>query len=265
MAKRELVIERRGLFLGKTDDYIAEIKEALSVLGGISFIDVDSEEELIEKCYTYEPMLILMELDLDNINIVVNAAMINKYRQAVSVGLAPEEGESYRGLTDEFVITDYVVKTGEARKDALNVLRAYKLNVKYGINVKTITKKMPIVTDLIWNDSARDEKFSRMALAEKLERLGVRRELAGHKYLIAAIAMQDAMHIWPEPAKLYANVAEYFGTTPAAVERDIRYAIETAWIVGDIDYQHKMFGMSIDEEKGKPTNSEFIARLALDY
>lgn len=265
MAEKELIIEHRGLFLGRTDEYAAEIKSALGVLGNISFVDVMTEEELIEKCYTYEPMLILMELSFDNINIAVNASMIGKYRQAVSIGLTEGDGESYRGLAEEYIVTDYVVKSGEARKDALNILKAYKTNVKYGINLRTVTKKMPIVTDLIWNDSARDEKFLRIALTQKLERLGVRRGLAGHKYLIAAIAMQDAMHMWPEPAKLYANIADYFGTTPAAVERDIRYAIETAWIEGDIDYQHQMFGMSIDEDKGKPTNSEFIARLALDY
>ena len=36
-------------------------------------------------------------------------------------------------------------------------------------------------------------------------------------------------------------------------------------MVGDIDYQHKIFGMSIDEDRGKPTNAEFIARLAVEF
>ncbi len=123
---------------------------------------------------------------------------------------------------------------------------------------------MPISNDICWHDYSWDDRFTREFISEKLDRLGVRKELEGHKYLIAAIAMNYAMRSVPEPVKLYSRIAEYYDTTPAAVEKAIRYAIETAWIVGDIDYQHMIFGMTIDEEKGKPTNSEFIARLALD-
>ena len=44
----------------------------------------------------------------------------------------------------------------------------------------------------------------------------------------------------------------------------VRYAIETAWVTGDIFYQQELFGMTVSEDRGKPTNAEFIARLALD-
>ena len=262
---RSLIVEQRGLFLGKENDYIKAVKEVLTADGEMKIIDVETEEELLEMCYTYEPMLIFMELDLHNLNIAVKASVINKYRQSVSIALVPAENESTNRLITEGVLTDVVVRSGEPRKDGFGILRAYKMNTKYGINLRTITGKMPVVTELMWHDSSREELRMRHSISKRLDRLGVKRELAGHKYLIAAIALQSASSSAPEPKKIYERVAEYYETTPLAVEKAIRYAIETAWIVGDIEYQQRTFGLSVDSERGKPTNAEFIARLAIDY
>lgn len=261
----KLIVEHRGLYLGVEDDYVRALKKELKSLCRMSFRDVLTEEELLEQCYTYEPMLILMELDPRNIGVAVSASQVKRYLRSVSIGLVYAETEAMRKLAEERVVTDVVVKTGEARADALDVMRKYKLNMKYGVNIRTITKQMPIVTDLIWNDPVKEERLLRSSISDKLEKLGVRRELAGHKYLIAAIAIQSAAQSSPEPLKLYQNIADYYDVSAAAVEKAIRYAIESAWMVGDIDYQHKIFGMSIDEDRGKPTNAEFIARLAVEF
>lgn len=263
--EKSLIVEQRGLILGEPNEYYTALAENFTVLSKMHFIYVSTDAELIDRLYTYEPMLILMELTPKNIGIAVKASRLYKYRQAVSVGLAVDENDSFKRLADEFVVTDTVLKTGDSRKDSFSVLRVYKLNVKYGINLKTVAKQMPVVTELTWHDASYDIQFLRTSISDKLDRLGVKRELAGHKYLIAAIAIHTAIHDFPEPKVLYQNIADYYGTTPAAVEKDIRYAIESAWVLGDIEYQHTIFGMSIDEEKGKPTNAEFIARLALDY
>ncbi|MBO4848744.1 MAG: sporulation initiation factor Spo0A C-terminal domain-containing protein [Clostridia bacterium] len=265
MEKDRLIVEHRGLYLGEPNEYFETFSKYFSTISRMNFLTVGTAEELIEKCYSYEPMLIVLELDPISLNSARKASKLAKYRQSVSIGLANADAEYLKRLFDEFIITDAVVKSGDPCTDALNVLRVYKQDMKYGVNLRTITKKMPMVTDLIWNDPVRDERTLRNAISDKLVRLGVRRELAGHKYLIAAVAMQSALHEAPEPIKLYGSIAEYYDTTPAAVEKAIRYALETAWVEGDIDYQQQFFGMTIDEEKGKPTNAEFIARLALDH
>lgn len=264
MEKDRLIVEHRGLYLGRADGYFKEFSGHLSTLSRISFVTVKTEEALIEKCYSYEPMLIVIDLDPKSAEIAVKASRLAKYRQSVSIGLFAGDSESMKSLVDGFALTDIVTKTDDPCADAQNVLRLYRQNMKYGVNLKTITKKMPVVTDLVWHDNTRDEQTFRAAISDKLVRLGVKRELAGHRYLIAAIAMQSALHEAPKPKKLYGSVAEYYDTTPSAVERAIRYAIETAWVVGDIDYQQKYFGMSVDEDRGKPTNAEFIARLAIE-
>ena len=265
MNKRSLIIEQRGLFLGKENDYMDQVKQVLIANGEMNIVSVEGEEELLEMCYTYEPMLIYMELDLKNINTAIKASAVCKYRQAVSIGLAPADNESFRRLVNEQVLSDIVVRSGEPRKDGFDILRSYKINTKYGVNLKTLTGKMPLVTELIWNDYSREEIRQRHSISKRLDRLGVKRELAGHKYLIAAIALQSATTSAPEPKKIYERVAEYYDTTPLAVEKAIRYAVETAWTIGDIEYQQRTFGMTVDPEKGKPTNAEFIARLAIEY
>ena len=57
-------------------------------------------------------------------------------------------------------------------------------------------------------------------------------------------------------------VAEKYDTTPSRVERAIRHAIELAWDRGNTDMISHYFGYTINLEKGKPTNGEFIARMA---
>lgn len=61
---------------------------------------------------------------------------------------------------------------------------------------------------------------------------------------------------------VYPTIAEAHGTTPSRVERAMRHAIETAWNRGDIDFINRIFGHTVDAEKGRPTNSAFIARVA---
>ena len=61
---------------------------------------------------------------------------------------------------------------------------------------------------------------------------------------------------------LYPTVAKHFDTTSSRVERAIRHAIEVAWDRGDIDVLSSYFGYTIQNTRGKPTNSEFIAMIA---
>ena len=61
---------------------------------------------------------------------------------------------------------------------------------------------------------------------------------------------------------LYPEIAKKFQTTPSRVERAIRHAIEVAWSRGKLDTLDELFGYTVSNRKGKPTNSEFIALIA---
>ena len=104
-----------------------------------------------------------------------------------------------------------------------------------------------------------------------IHEIGVPAHIKGYHYLREAIitAVNDMDILNAVTKGLYPGVARQFSTTPSRVERAIRHAIETAWSRGDVETLNKYFGYTISENKGKPTNSEFIAmiadRLALEY
>ena len=62
--------------------------------------------------------------------------------------------------------------------------------------------------------------------------------------------------------KLYPEVAIKYDTTVSRVERAIRHAIEVSWLRGDWDMMEEIFGHSVDIDRAKPTNSEFIVTIA---
>jgi len=74
--------------------------------------------------------------------------------------------------------------------------------------------------------------------------------------------MQNASILRSMTKELYPDIAKCYGTTPSRVERAIRHAIETAWNRGSIELQDDLFGTTISNMKGKPTNGEFIAMIA---
>ena len=61
---------------------------------------------------------------------------------------------------------------------------------------------------------------------------------------------------------MYPEIAVKYNTTSSRVERAIRHAIEISWNRGDYDLMEDLFGNSVDVDRSKPTNSEFIATLA---
>lgn len=97
-----------------------------------------------------------------------------------------------------------------------------------------------------------------------IRELGVPPHVKGYRYLGDAILMvlQEAELLGSITKGLYPAVARSQNTTPSRVERAIRHAIELAWNRGDPERIQRLFGHTIDREKGKPTNSEFIAMVA---
>ena len=94
--------------------------------------------------------------------------------------------------------------------------------------------------------------------------LGSPNNLTGYDYVVQAIilAANDWKYINNITFGLYPELAMKFETTVSKVERSIRYLIEVTWSRGDLDVLSKYFGNTVSCEKGKPTNGEFIARLA---
>jgi len=97
-----------------------------------------------------------------------------------------------------------------------------------------------------------------------IREIGVPAHIKGYQYLRDAIMMIVAeVEILGAVTKvLYPMIAEKYNTTPSRVERAIRHAIEVAWNRGNLDVINRLFGYTVKIEKGKPTNSEFMAMIA---
>ncbi|MCC8168188.1 MAG: sporulation transcription factor Spo0A [Clostridiales bacterium] len=114
----------------------------------------------------------------------------------------------------------------------------------------TYTMMQPVSKDSLEQD-----------VTDIIHEVGVPAHIKGYQYLRDAIMMSiDDMEMLNSITKiLYPEIAKKYQTTPSRVERAIRHAIEVAWSRGKMDTIDELFGYTISNGKGKPTNSEFIA------
>lgn len=101
-------------------------------------------------------------------------------------------------------------------------------------------------------------------ISEIMHQIGVPAHIKGYQYLRTAIrlSVEDPEMISAVTKILYPTVAKMYHSTSSRVERAIRHAIEVAWDRGDVDVLSSYFGYTIQNSRGKPTNSEFIAMIA---
>lgn len=97
-----------------------------------------------------------------------------------------------------------------------------------------------------------------------IHEIGVPAHIKGYQYLRDAIMMSvnDSEMLNSITKLLYPSIAKQHKTTPSRVERAIRHAIEVAWSRGKMDTIDDLFGYTVSNGKGKPTNSEFVALIA---
>lgn len=112
-------------------------------------------------------------------------------------------------------------------------------------------------------DAVKDCELERYITDIMLD-VGVPAHLKGYHYLRDAILLSGRdMEVVSSVTKLlYTTVAKRFKTTNQKVERAIRNAIEVSWERGNTETFEKMFGYSAQEGRTRPTNSEYIARIA---
>ena len=101
-------------------------------------------------------------------------------------------------------------------------------------------------------------------VTDMIHEIGIPAHIKGYHYLRDAILMAiEDMDVLNAITKvLYPTVAKNHQTTASRVERAIRHAIEVAWSRGKLDTLDNLFGYTVSNGKGKPTNSEFIALIA---
>lgn len=140
-------------------------------------------------------------------------------------------------------------------------------------SVKSSSKKMHDARKVNANETKGDyiERNLENDVTSIIHDVGVPAHIKGYQYLRDAIMMSvNDMEMLGSITKiLYPTIAKKNSTTASRVERAIRHAIEVAWSRGNMDTIDELFGYTIHADKGKPTNSEFIAlisdKIRLEY
>ena len=103
-----------------------------------------------------------------------------------------------------------------------------------------------------------------VSITKILHELGIPSHIKGYQYIREGIGIifERPETIGGITKELYPELANKFDTTVSRVERAIRHAIEVSWNRGDWDLMEEIFGHSVDIDKAKPTNSEFIVTVA---
>ena len=112
--------------------------------------------------------------------------------------------------------------------------------------------------------NAKEDQATKKYIGDELEKMGFRRRQVGFVYIVEAIFLlirnrTDKPCVWNE---IYSLIAQEHQTTQDGVERGIRNAIESVFTGAGVNNLYQYYPFDYDEEKGRPTNTEFLKNMA---
>jgi len=233
----------------------------------------------------------------DNLNLVEMVKEYFKNHETISINYEAYDGEQGIELIDrekdhyDLIILDLIMP----KKDGIYVLEEMK---KRGISKKVIVAtsynasevirevseygvsyfilkpfELPDLEKRILESNRKKEESKnidfyynnlQISITKMLHELGIPSHIKGYQYIREGIGIifERPETIGGITKELYPELADKFDTTVSRVERAIRHAIEVSWNRGNWSLMEEIFGHSVDIDKAKPTNSEFIVTIA---
>lgn len=224
-------------------------------------------EEAYQLIKEKEPDVVLLDLVMPRID---GLGVMDKIRHDTTLKKLPSF-IVVSGITKEPVPEDaismgasyYIMKPFDSRMIIERVRQIGSNNMQRGPVARTIPRSQP--------KPEKDMRNLEHDVTDMIHEIGVPAHIKGYQYLRDAIIMciKDMDLLNSITKALYPAIAKHYQTTPSRVERAIRHAIEVAWSRGKMDTIDKLFGYTVNNGKGKPTNSEFIAlisdKIRLEY
>lgn len=242
------------LIADENNEFRAQTREALTKLGFTRFEEAVTGEDTLQIINRFHPDMVLLDVWLSRMDCV------QVIRSALKMSYIPDNPPSFIVLSEapnpniyeESIESgaDYcMTKPVDYENLASRITRVYRNKMRNG--GMTVTAR---------NRGADLET----QVTKVIHQIGVPAHIKGYQYLRTAIlmAISDKDVINAVTKVLYPTVAKQYQTTSSRVERAIRHAIEVAWDRGDVDTLNSFFGYTVQTDKGKPTNSEFIAMIA---
>lgn len=159
-----------------------------------------------------------------------------------------------------------IILTSYNKEAAIRMVNQYKVDyfMLKPINMQALEKRILDVMNAEMVEEEEKNNKVELAISKLLHSLGIPSHIRGYQYIRESIYMmyENPDMIGGITKCIYPEIATRFDTTASRVERAIRHAIEVSWARGDYDLMEELFGHSVDYDRSKPTNSEFIATLA---
>ena len=204
--------------------------------------------------------------------------IINKYKNNIDVILMDTILPSLDGLgilkflKKENITSKVIIYSNFNNESLVKSLSQYDISffLYKNIDKKILEERIIDSTILVNQNKEPNNSNLTQGLSKLLHDLGMPSHIKGYQYIRDSI---ELMYNNPDTLggitkEVYPYIAEKYNTTSSRVERAIRHAIEVSWARGDYDLMEEIFGHSVDFDRAKPTNSEFLAtitdKLALD-
>jgi len=238
-------------------DYCDVLRGYLEKADGIAVLDVAYDGmEAYDKINSLQPDIAILDgimPRLDGLGVLEKLKQKAQGQKPLCIMLSAVSQEQITQRAIELGAVYYMVKPFDM--DTL-VSRIRQLN--------TQQSNAPLGTDAVKAVQSMSAINLEARITNILHEIGVPAHIRGYHYMREAIMMAvgdlDVLNYITK--ELYPSIAKKCNTTPSRVERAIRHAIEVAWSRGQIDAIDSMFGYTVSNTKGKPTNSEFIALIA---
>ena len=170
-----------------------------------------------------------------------------------------------KNIRNNNIDKNIIIITGYNSLDIIKQVSLY--NISYFMlkpfNLSDLEYQILNIKDIRDNEIGTNKELQ-IHISNVLHDLGVPSHIKGYEYIREGIGLMynKPSMIGAITKEMYPAIAVKYNTTSSRVERAIRHAIEVSWARGDYDLMEDIFGHSVDYDKAKPTNSEFIATLA---
>lgn len=212
-----------------------------------------------------KPDLVVLDIimpHLDGLGVLerLNSMDLDKFPRIVVLSAVGQDKITQRAIT--LGADYYVVKPFDM--DIFTKRIRDMFNDTIGNNEPVKKQVAMTATEMISTSNNRGPVDLETEITNIIHEIGVPAHIKGYMYLREAITMvvNDMELLSAVTKELYPSIAKKYNTTASRVERAIRHAIEVAWGRGQVEAINKLFGYTVHNEKGKPTNSEFIAIIA---
>ncbi len=202
--------------------------------------------------------LIMPHLDGIGVLEALNSTELKRYPRVVMVSAVGQDSMIQRAV--ELGAEYYLVKPINTEMLAKRVRQVMNRD---GAAQSSRSDQLHLRKSVVYKDMLRENDLE-IEITNLIHEIGVPAHIKGYQYLRDAITIvvNDMDILCAVTKELYPMIAKMNDTTPSRVERAIRHAIEVAWNRGRLETIDALFGYTVKTDKGKPTNSEFIAIIA---